>query len=134
MSRGDRGDRGDQGSVVILALIACALLGSFLAATLVAGVAMVARHRAQSAADLAALGGARAVLAGSDGCAVAVRIAAVNAAQVIGCRLDGPVIELTVRVGSPRFALLFPPVTGRARAGPATPDLARSGLGPRVGR
>lgn len=130
----NRDDRDDRGSVVILAIAAAALIGSFLAAALVAGVGMVARHRAQSAADLAALGGAHAALGGSDGCAAAARVAAANAAQVIGCRLDGPVIELTVRIGSPRFAAFFPPVTGRARAGPAAPDPVRSGVGPGVGR
>ena len=95
------------------ALIAC---GSFAVAL---GSVAVTRHRAASAADLAALTAAVHAREGaSAACAAARRAAATQQAVLVSCRLDGleVVVEVTVRPG-PALARLGL-ATGRARAGP----------------
>ncbi|MBX6383360.1 MAG: hypothetical protein IRZ07_10385 [Microbispora sp.] len=83
------------------------------------GVARVARHRAQSAADLGALGAARVALAAPDeACDRAKAITAANGASLRSCSLSGGVAEVVVAV---RFAVpLLGPTAGRAAA-PARP-------------
>lgn len=96
-------------------------LAVLLVAVLYVGSAVVARHRAQSAADLAALAGAAAVLGdASDGCAVARESAGrqEGAARVQRCVVDGDdvqvLVAVTVRLG--RFGVRE--ATAVARAGP----------------
>jgi secretion/DNA translocation related TadE-like protein len=89
------------------------------AAASVRGLAALARHHAESAADLAALGSAASAVQGAaDACAVARSVAERNAARLTGCQLSGAVITVTVTC----------PVSGglgrwqaraEARAGPA---------------
>ena len=82
------------------------------------GSVVVAQHRAQAAADLAALAGARSLAAGAD--AACRQVAAVSEAMraaVHHCsieRLD-VVVAVGVRVGGPVAAL----ARASARAGPA---------------
>lgn len=94
-------------------LTAAGIVGAVTALSLsVAGVgAHVAdTHRAQVAAELAAVAGAQAYYAGFDACQVARRTAELNSATLQGCTLaDGHLITHTsTRTGS-----------GHARAGPA---------------
>ncbi|MEV4454785.1 Rv3654c family TadE-like protein [Microbispora sp. NPDC049633] len=79
------------------------------------GVARVARHRAQSAADLGALGAARVALATPDeACDRAEAITTVNGASLRSCALSDGVAEVTVTV---RFAVpLLGPATAAASA------------------
>ncbi|MEN3535065.1 Rv3654c family TadE-like protein [Microbispora sp. ZYX-F-249] len=83
------------------------------------GVARVARHRAQSAADLGALGAARVALATPDeACDRAKAITTVNGASLRSCALSDGVADVTVTV---RFAVpLLGPATAvaSAKAGP----------------
>ncbi|MGI5161943.1 Rv3654c family TadE-like protein [Microbispora sp. CA-102843] len=83
------------------------------------GVARVARHRAQSAADLGALGAARVALAVPDqACDRAEAITVANGASLRSCSLSGGVAEVAVTV---RFAVpLLGPATAAAsaKAGP----------------
>ncbi|HOW95814.1 Rv3654c family TadE-like protein [Mycolicibacterium fallax] len=83
------------------------------------GAAVVARHRAQSAADLAALAAAAALPAGADAaCRRARRVAA--GAVVTDCRVEGLDLVVVVEVGVPVRLPGLAPATARAaaRAGP----------------
>lgn len=84
------------------------LLGVALAVLLLAGtVAMagglvVARHRAQSAADLGALAGAvRAVEGAEVACPAAERIVRANGARMVACRVEGLDVVVTAQVSGP---------------------------------
>lgn len=88
------GDRGS-GALWVLAVSLIVVLSAALSA--VRGVAALARHRAESAADLAALAGAVHAVSGvDDACGMARSIAARNAARLAGCRVDGSVVTVTV--------------------------------------
>lgn len=98
---------------MIALLVAIAVGGGYL------GAAVVARHRAQAAADLAALAAAGAIGAGADAaCAQAAAIAAVMHSTVADCRVDGLDVVLDVRavVNLGRWGV--GPARAAARAGP----------------
>lgn len=83
------------------------------------GCAVAARHRAQSAADLAALAAAGRIASGRDtACAQASAVAHEMRTAVVDCVVDGldvvVTVGVTVRLG--RFGLGT--ASGRARAGP----------------
>ena len=112
------GERGS-GSVWVAALAGVlALVGG---ATVLVGAAAVARHRAESAADLAALAAARSAVIGDPvACAVAQRVADRNGARITGCRVrPGTVVEVTVSVPVRLGGIGTREATARARAGPA---------------
>ncbi|SDS70216.1 helicase/secretion neighborhood TadE-like protein [Nocardioides scoriae] len=114
---------GRAGECGAAAVVATALLGVLLTATLAAGgvVGVVAAHRvAQSAADLAALAAARAVQDGRDPCAAAAGIATANRARLGSCRVSG--WEVTVEAVARTGRLPGGPLElhARARAGPTT--------------
>lgn len=112
-----RGDRGS-GALWVLAVSMVAVLAA--AGVAVRGLAAVARHRADTAADFAALAAA---LHAPDGattaCEKARSVATSNGATLASCRLAGAVATVTVStplaaVGSlPRFK-----AHAEARAGP----------------
>jgi secretion/DNA translocation related TadE-like protein len=99
---------------VVTVLVAMVVFGLDLAA------ATSGRHRAEAAADLAALAAASHVLDGEQvACAYAARVVHGMAARLVGCRVDGwdALVETEVTP-----ALTLPGVRdarGRARAGPA---------------
>ncbi|EME18768.1 Rv3654c family TadE-like protein [Rhodococcus triatomae] len=109
--------RDDRGSATVTAcFVILALLGITVAVGHV-GSAVVARHRAQSAADLAALAAATAAVRGTDAaCAAAGGVAGRSRATVRECRLDGwdAVVTVVVSVG-----LGSGEAVAAARAGPA---------------
>jgi secretion/DNA translocation related TadE-like protein len=87
---------------------------------LTSGAATVARHRAETAADLAALAAAsRAAEGFDDGCAVAARIAEANGGRLKECSLVGPLAELTVEKTLTAGRLGRYRIAARARADPA---------------
>ena len=103
------------------AVMATALLGVLLTATLAAAgvVGVVATHRvAQSAADLAALAAARAAQDGGDPCVAAADVAAANRARLSDCRVAGweVTVEAVARTGRLPGGRLE--LHGQARAGP----------------
>ncbi|MDQ2848894.1 MAG: flp pilus-assembly TadE/G-like family protein [Actinomycetota bacterium] len=108
----------DSGSATILAAVGVAILIVVLAVGLQLAGAVIARHRAESAADLAALAGAAKVLTGQQSaCSAAASIAAANGAALQDCELIGLDLRVTVRVD----AVVGPiggAAIGRARAGP----------------
>lgn len=123
--------RRDDGSASIW-LLTLAMVMWVAAVGAVAMTAAVAdRHRAASAADLAALAGARAAAvepAGATGglaCAAVRAVAAANQASVLSCATSGAIVDVVVAVptaGLARFASLAAEVRAHARAGPASPD------------
>lgn len=125
--------RGDVGSATVLVMAAC-LLGVFAAgAVATLGSAVVARHRAQSAADLAALAAADAVLGRSTGdpCAAAASVAGAAGARLVTCVVDGRDVVVRTSVGwvgggqgpgsGAGLGGGLGPATALARAGPAPP-------------
>lgn len=73
------------------------------------GAAVVARHQAQAAADLAALAAATRVPAGADAsCAQAAAVARMMRADPTGCVVEDMDVVITIEVGAGAW--------GRARA------------------
>ncbi|GGL36740.1 Rv3654c family TadE-like protein [Planomonospora parontospora] len=113
-------DRRERGSATVWTVAVMAVLFALAVTVVLTGTARVARHRAQSAADLGALAAARLVFTEPGrGCAEAASLAAANGARLLRCSTgtDG-IVDVQVAVG---FSL---PVAGdreasaRARAGP----------------
>ncbi|MEV6954987.1 Rv3654c family TadE-like protein [Streptomyces sp. NPDC051183] len=93
------------------------VLGAVFGGVLLLGQAVVARHRAAAAADLAALAAAASWTHGPEAaCATAVRVAVAQGARLTGCVVAGETAQVTARVASGPFT---PPI--RARAGPPLP-------------
>ncbi|MET9203371.1 Rv3654c family TadE-like protein [Gordonia sp. NPDC003585] len=111
----------DRGNATILAAFAIAALTSIIVLVLYLGAAVVARHRAQSAADLAALAAAIAH-AGADGepCAAARDLASAQRppAVLAECRLDGDDVVVRARIPVELGGLGIRDATAQARAGP----------------
>jgi secretion/DNA translocation related TadE-like protein len=110
--------RGQRGSITVLAVAMAAVL-LFVGGTLAAAVGLVRAHRsAESAADLAALAGARELEGARDGCVAAARIAAANDARLTSCRVDGSDVVVSVTVSGPHWLGLHADLAAEARAGP----------------
>ncbi|MFZ2511727.1 MAG: Rv3654c family TadE-like protein [Gordonia sp. (in: high G+C Gram-positive bacteria)] len=112
----------DDGSATIAAALAIAGLAALLLMVIYLGAAVLARHRAQHAADLAALAGAIAAVHGAaNPCARARSIAAAQdgAPQVQRCTLDGQDLLVAVTVRVRLGAWGASEASAHARAGPA---------------
>lgn len=97
-----------------------AILLAFTGGAAYLGSAVIARHRAQAAADLAALAAAGAVVSGPDAaCARAKQVASAMGTTVGACRVEGLDVVLDVQrtVNLGRWAV--GPARAAARAGPA---------------
>ena len=116
--------RGERGSATVWVLALAGLLALLGVALMLVGGAVVARHRASAAADLAALAAAgRAVLADPAACATAARLARANGAELEGCVVrPEAVVEVRVRVLVRLRPLGILAAPARARAGPAPAD------------
>ena len=109
----------ERGSASLVAAAMCGVLVTVTVGAAQIGATVVARHRAQAAADLAALGGAATVPAGiAQACARASAIAQRMATAAVGCSVDD--LDLTVTVEAPVSLRLFGAAHARAvaRAGP----------------
>jgi secretion/DNA translocation related TadE-like protein len=103
-------------TVVTLGLLT-ALIG-FTTLVLAVGVLRLARHRAETAADLAALAAAQHAFEGeARACVAAVATARVQQAVVDRCSLDGLNAVVVVSLPLPGPLSRFGPLHGRARAG-----------------
>jgi len=113
----------DAGVATVWAATALAALAGVLAVGLHLGSAIVARHRAEAAADLAALAAAGHATDGETAaCNEGQRVAEAMGARVALCRLAGWEVLLEAQVPLP-FALPgTSTATGRAHSGPAPPD------------
>ncbi|MHA6628272.1 Rv3654c family TadE-like protein [Pseudonocardia sichuanensis] len=109
----------DRGIATVWAAAGIAVLMTVMVLALHLGAAVHARHRAEAAADLAALAAAGMAVQGSaPACARAAEIATAMGATVTTCGLAG--WDALVEVGVP-VPLALPGLgtaTGRARAGP----------------
>jgi secretion/DNA translocation related TadE-like protein len=121
---------GDRGSATIWVLACCALVMAVAYAAILRTTAVLARHRAETAADVAALAAAGQIGHDHDLCAAASRVAAENHAAVLACTtaVDAGGRSGTVRVMVATTVHL--PVVG-ARQVTAT---ARAGRDPPVSR
>jgi secretion/DNA translocation related TadE-like protein len=132
---------GDEGSVTVWVLCAGLVIVLIAAGIAVTGAAVVARHRAQAAADLAALAGAMRAWDGeSAACERAADVGTANDARLVACRLDGFDVIVTVEVapsllghaGVARVSARAGPAMAVARAPPAASRTRRRqrGVGP----
>lgn len=109
----------DRGSATVWLMGLSTLIGLATAAALLQGSAVIARHRAATAADLAALAAAVRVPDG-DGvaCAAAKEIAARNGGSLTRCVLIGDDVEVEVTRLLVLGSLGSWPAMAGARAGP----------------
>jgi secretion/DNA translocation related TadE-like protein len=114
---------GERGSATVWVVALAGLLAALGAAAVLVAAAVTGRHRATSAADLAALAGAaRSVVGDPAACSAAGRIAAANGAELETCALlPGAEVEVRVRVPVRLGPLGVADARARARAGPAPP-------------
>lgn len=121
LSNRERGELGDErGAATVVAAICLVALVSITAGGAYVAAAVVARHRAQAAADLAALTAATVLVRGAEvACGQATDVAARMGAHVAGCTIDelDVVVAVEVNVHLGRFAV--GPALASARAGPA---------------
>jgi len=111
---------GDQGSVTIYACVGVMVLLLVTGLAVQVGGAVLARQRAETGADLAALAGAAQLLRGAEfACATASAVAQANRGQLISCRPDGLDLLVEVTTDAAGGVMLGGSATGRARAGPA---------------
>ncbi|MFI8102629.1 Rv3654c family TadE-like protein [Streptomyces sp. NPDC086023] len=107
--------RRDRGSATVWAVLVASVLCAVFGGVLTLGQVVVARHRAAAAADLAALAAATVWARGEpEACAVALRVARAQGAELSRCAAAGEVADVAARVRAGPFA---PEVA--ARAGPA---------------
>lgn len=125
--RRDRLAAGEDGSATVIGVGLLGAVLALLAGCLQAGSAIVARHHAESAADLAALASAAEAVAGPEAaCRAARRVADRMATALTACRLDG--WDVFVSVEAPPGGLFerFGVARASARAGPGPPDQSGS--------
>lgn len=92
--------RGERGSVAVHAIAVGVVLSLFAAVLLQGALLVRMKHRVAAAADLAALAGSTASLAGDDGCRAAREVARRNRAELSRCRMDLDVATVTARLVS----------------------------------
>jgi secretion/DNA translocation related TadE-like protein len=113
------GSRRDAGSATLWVVTAMAVVLGVAAASGSVGVVTVERHRADAAADAAALAAAGHVVAGpGSACAAAAAIARTDGAALTRCGLDGADAQVEVAVSLPGILRRFGRAVGHARAGP----------------
>ncbi len=107
-------------------LMTCGVVAVIGVAAVLVGAAVVARHRATAAADLAALAGAVRAVEGADACGAAARLAVANAAELTACTASPEaVVDVSVTVPVRLGRLGGFTATARARAGPVAPGPLR---------
>lgn len=110
----------------MLGAYAVVLLVSVTAGLAGVGSAVAARHRAQSAADLAALAGAGELAAGPQrACARSARLAAAMGTTLIDCTAEDLDVTVVVQAEPALAGWLLGPARAAARAGPVQGRAAR---------
>jgi secretion/DNA translocation related TadE-like protein len=108
----------DDGVATVVVCFCAMALIAVTALSLYLGAAVLARHRAEVAADAGALAGAIVVLDGADAaCTAASRVVEANGGELRSCALDGADVLIAVGVEA-RLGPLGRSATARARAGP----------------
>jgi secretion/DNA translocation related TadE-like protein len=109
----------DRGSVTIWAMGLAGVIWLGSSAAVLYGTAVAGRHRAETAADLAALAAAVHVPDGTErACAVGARIAVRNRGSLRSCRVIGDDVEVAVSTRVRFGGLGVLAAVARARAGP----------------
>ncbi|MGH4010490.1 MAG: Rv3654c family TadE-like protein [Pseudonocardiaceae bacterium] len=109
----------DRGVATVWAAGAIAVLMSVAVVGLHLGQAIIVRHQAESAADLAALAGAGMVVAGEQyACTQARRVSDRMGVQLVSCQTRGWDVLVEVAVRPAGWLGRLGAATGRARAGP----------------
>ncbi|MEW5810821.1 MAG: Rv3654c family TadE-like protein [Actinomycetota bacterium] len=107
------------GAATVLAAFLIAAVVAALSAGALLGSAVIARHRAAAAADLAALSAAAALPAGREtACATAASVAGSMASTVVRCDVDGLDVIVTAEAAMRFGATVMGAATAAARAGP----------------
>ena len=114
---------GERGSATVWVVALSGVLAAIGVASVLVGAAVVGRHRATAAADLAVLAAAElAVRAEPGACAAAGAVAGANGARLTTCTVgDRAVVEVAVVVPVRLGPLGVSEAGARARAGPVTP-------------
>lgn len=115
--RSRRGRPGDAGSATVWIIVTGLVFVVVASLVALVGAATLARHRARSAADLAAFGAALRSWDGEEvACAKAAEISERNHARLVECRLEGldAIVTVEVSVGVPGARS----ARASARAGP----------------
>lgn len=111
---------GERGSASLWVLGVGLTVLLFAGAVAAAGSVLVAKHRAQAAADLGALAGAVHAGEGLDAaCARARQIIEANGASLVECQVDGLDVVVGVQVAPAGVGRAIGPARAMARAGPA---------------
>ncbi|MGH3883677.1 MAG: Rv3654c family TadE-like protein [Pseudonocardiaceae bacterium] len=111
----DRGMATVWAAGVIAVLMSMAVFGLYL------GQAVIVRHQAESAADLAALAGAGTAVAGERyACTQARRVTDRMRVQLVSCQAHGWDVLVEVAARPTGWLGRLGAATGRARAGPVT--------------
>ena len=126
--------RASVGSASIWVVAAAALLMTVAGAAVVRAAAVLARHRVEAAADLAALAGAGRLGTGGDPCAASARVARWNGAELVACRVRADptgrtgIVDVAVvrRIGLPWLGRATVRATARAGRAPPAAASARS--------
>lgn len=114
-------DHDSGAATVFAAIVSMGLLAVFWFGAQL-GAAVITRHRAEGAADLAALAAAAHVMRGSDfACARGRAVTEGMRVTMASCRLDGHDARVRVRLDVPGPLSVMGPVNARARAGPVRP-------------
>jgi secretion/DNA translocation related TadE-like protein len=109
----------DEGLASILGAFVVAAIVVVTALVLYTGGAVAARHRAQSAADFAALAGASALDSGNvAGCDAAREMAAANGAELDDCRVEDWDLQVHVHVRTALSRFGVRDAVAVSRAGP----------------
>ena len=109
----------ERGSATLVAVAMMAVLLTIAVGGTLVGSAVIGRHRAQSAADLAALAAATRIGSGpQSACAWATSVATANHARLTGCSLEELDVVVTVEVAVALGRLGVRPALAAARAGP----------------
>lgn len=117
----------DRGAATMLVAGAIAAVTTLMLVVLWLGVAVVTRHRAESAADLAALAAAGAATSGERAaCDKARWVTDRMAVELRSCQLDGWDALVEVVAVPPGALSGFGSAAARARAGPVSGPLAAS--------
>ena len=111
---------GDRGVATAWAAVGIAVLASLAVFGLHLGEALVARHHAESAADLAALAAAVHLVTGEQyACSQARRITDRMRVALVSCRAEGWDVLVDVSAQPPGWLASLGAATAHARAGPA---------------
>lgn len=120
--REERGSATVAGAGLIIAVLALLVIGLQL------GSAVVARHRAEASADLAALASAAQSVASREAaCRSAARVAERMSTTLVSCELDGWDAIVQVSARPSRLIERFGVANATARAGPVRADQSADG-------